>query len=72
MRRFKIVVEHHPDGYIAYPLGMRGIVIGEGDNEKDAIRDVQSAIAFHEETFGPNTWLEDDTVIEATVVEAGV
>jgi hypothetical protein len=28
----QIVVEKHPGGYLAYPLGMKGIVIGEGNS----------------------------------------
>jgi len=31
MRQFKIVVEKHPDGYVAYPLGLKGVVVGQGD-----------------------------------------
>ncbi len=27
----KIIVEKHPDGYVAYPLGLRGVVVGEDD-----------------------------------------
>jgi hypothetical protein len=30
MRQFKVIVEKHPDGYVAYPLGLKGIVVGEG------------------------------------------
>jgi hypothetical protein len=30
-RQFKIVVEKHPDDYIAYPLGLKRVVVGEGD-----------------------------------------
>ena len=51
-RQIKIVVEKHPDGYMAYPLGLKGIVIGEGDTYEEALADVKSAIAFHIETFG--------------------
>ena len=51
-RQFKIVVEKHPDGYIAYPLGLKGVVVGEGDTYEAALADVKSAIAFHIETFG--------------------
>ena len=50
--RFKIVVERHSDGYVAYPLGLKGVVVGEGDTYQEALADVQSAIAFHIETFG--------------------
>ncbi len=52
MRRFKVVVEKHPDGYVAYPLGLKGVVVGEGDTYEDALADVTSAIGFHIETFG--------------------
>ena len=52
MRRFKIVVEKHPDGYVAYPLGLKGVVVGEGDSYEEAFADVTSAIRFHVESFG--------------------
>jgi predicted RNase H-like HicB family nuclease len=51
-KQFKIIVEKHSDGYVAYPLGLKGIVVGEGDTYESALADVQSAIAFHIETFG--------------------
>jgi len=34
MRNIKIVVEKHEDGYVAYPLGLKGVVVGEGDSYK--------------------------------------
>lgn len=52
MRQFKIVVEKHPEGYVAYPLGLKGVVVGEGDTHEEALTDVKSAIRFHIETFG--------------------
>ncbi|MGH8534152.1 MAG: type II toxin-antitoxin system HicB family antitoxin, partial [Gammaproteobacteria bacterium] len=51
-KEFKIVIEKHPDSYVAYPLGMKGVVIGQGDTFDEALADVKSAIAFHIETFG--------------------
>jgi len=51
-KQIKVIVEKHPDGYVAYPLGLRGIVVGEGDTYEEAIADVRSAIRFHIETFG--------------------
>ena len=50
-RQFKIIVEKHTDGYVAYPLGLKGVVVGEGDTCEEALADVKSAIAFHIETF---------------------
>lgn len=52
LRRIKIVIEKHDDGYVAYPVGLKGIVVGEGDTAEEALADVRSAIAFHIETFG--------------------
>jgi len=52
MRQYKIIVEKHPDGYVAYPLGVKGVVVGQGDTYKEALSDVKSAIRFHIETFG--------------------
>ena len=52
MKQVKIVVEKHSDGYVAYPLGMKGIVIGQGDSYEQALADVKSAIRFHIKTFG--------------------
>jgi hypothetical protein len=28
MKRFKIIIEKHPDGYVTYPIGVKGIVVG--------------------------------------------
>jgi predicted RNase H-like HicB family nuclease len=47
MRCLKIIVEKHEDGYIAYPIGLKGAVIGEGDTYEEALADVKSAIEFH-------------------------
>ncbi len=71
----KIVVEKHPDGYVAYPLGLaRGAVLGQGDSYEAALADVRSAIAFHAETFGvePLAPTEDGPVLEAFVAEAAL
>ena len=56
MRQFKVIVEKHPDGYVAYPLGLKGIVVGEGDTYEEALADVKSAIQFHIDTFGPEVF----------------
>ncbi len=52
MKKLMVVVEKHPDGYVAYPLGLKGVVVGEGDTYEEALADVKSAISFHIETFG--------------------
>jgi len=52
MESFKVVVGKHTDGYVAYPLGLKGVVVGEGETYEEALADVKSAIRFHIETFG--------------------
>jgi predicted RNase H-like HicB family nuclease len=52
MRQVKVIVEKHSDGYVAYPLGVKGVIVGEGDTYEEALADVKSAIKFHIETFG--------------------
>ena len=71
-RMLKIIVEKHTDCYVAYPLGLKGVVVGEGDTYEDALSDVKSAIRFHVETFGKEALDMDEEVIEAFVAEAGI
>lgn len=72
MRQYKIIVEKHLDGYVAYPLGLKGVVIGQGDTYEEALSDVKSAIRFHIETFGKDVLEVEPEVLEAFVAEAGV
>ena len=72
IQQVKIIVERHPDGYVAYPLGVRGVVVGEGDTYEAAVADVKSAIKFHVESFGPEVLESQPPVLEAFVAEAAV
>lgn len=64
MRNIKVIVEKHADGYVAYPLGLKGIVMAEGDSFDRVLTEIASAIQFHIETFG-----EDDMGTGGWVVE---
>ncbi len=72
MKQFKIVVEKHPDGYVAYPLGLKGVVVAEGNSYEEALSDVKSAILFHVQTFGKDVLDVEPRIIEAFVAETGV
>ena len=72
MRQYKIIVEKHSDGYVAYPLGMKGVVVGQGDTYEEALADVKSAIRFHIETFGEEVLEVEPPILEAFVAEARV
>jgi predicted RNase H-like HicB family nuclease len=66
------IVEKHLEGYIAYPVGLKGVVVAEGDTYEEALADARSAIAFHVETFGPEVLEEDELVLEVFIAEAGI
>lgn len=72
MRSIKIIVEKHSDGYVAYPVGVSGVVVGQGDTYAEALNNVQSALCFHLETFGPDALDTDEPVVEAFIAEATV
>ncbi len=72
MNDFKIIIEKHEDGFVAYPLGLKGVVVGEGDSYEQALADVNSAIAFHIETFGAEVFETDSPVLEAFVAETRI
>jgi len=66
----KVIVEKHDDGYVAYPVGMKGVIVGEGDSYDAALVDVKSAILFHVETFGMDALGEESPVLDAFIVHA--
>ncbi len=72
MQEIKIIVEKHPDGYVAYPLGLKGVVVGQGDTYEEVLADVKSAILFHIKTFGKSVFEKEPRILEAFVAEAGV
>jgi predicted RNase H-like HicB family nuclease len=72
MKQYKIIVEKHPDGYVAYPLGIKGVVVGQGVSYEQALADVKSAINFHIETFGDEALDIEPPILEAFVAEARI
>ena len=52
MKQLKIIVEKHSDGYVSYPLGLKGVVVGQGNTYEEALADIKSAISFHINSFG--------------------
>lgn len=53
-------------------VGLKGIIVGEGDTYDEALADVKSAIRFHIETFGQDVFEADPPLLEAFIAEAGV
>lgn len=72
MTPIKIIVEKHRDGYVAYPVGLKGVVVAQGDTYEEALADVKSAIAFHVETFGAEVFDRSELAEDVFVDEAGL
>ena len=72
MRNYKIIVEKHSEGYVSYPLGLKGVVVGQGNTYEEALTDVKSAIRFHIETFGKDVFEAEAPVLEAFVAETRI
>ena len=72
MKDIKVIIEKHADGYVAYPVGLKGVVVAQGDTYDDALANVKSAVRFHIDTFGPDELELDSPVLEVFVADAGV
>ena len=69
MRSLKLIVERHSDGFVSYPFGLKGVVVGQGDTFDEAVSDVRSAIDFHIDTFGDEAFQTESPVLEAYIAE---
>ena len=72
MTKVKLIVEKHSDGYVAYPLGLKGVVVGQGETYDEALADVTSRIRFHIETFGKEVLDAESSVLEVFVAETRI
>ena len=72
MKQMKVLIEKHSDGFVAYPVGLKGVVVGQGDTYEEALADVNSAICFHVETFGKEALEEGASMLEVYLVDTQV
>ncbi len=72
MKHLKIIVEKHCDGFVSYPIGINGIVIGQGNTYEEALEDVKSALHFHVETFGKEIIEVESSILEAFIADTAV
>lgn len=72
MKRMKVLVEKHHDGFVAYPVGLKGVIVGQGDTYQEVLEDVKSAICFYVETFGKDSLEEHTSMLEAYLVDAEI
>jgi predicted RNase H-like HicB family nuclease len=72
MTQLKFIVEQHTDGFVAYPLGLHGAMVGEGETYDDALADAKSAATFHIQTFGADAFPSDSPLVDAFMVDVGI
>lgn len=72
MKRIKIIIEKHTRGYVGYPLGLQGVIVGQGKTFEDALANVKSAIRFHIDTFGKNVLRVESRVLDAFIAETEI
>ena len=63
MRQIKVIVEKNSDGYSAYPLGVKGVVVGQGDSYEGALAVVRNN---PDGSATPLTRPNEDTVFDVT------
>ncbi len=66
MQSDKKIVEKHEDDFVAYPLGIKGVIVGEGDTYEEALADMKVAIKFHIESFGSDIF-ESQDILETLI-----
>jgi predicted RNase H-like HicB family nuclease len=72
MSALKFIVEQHTDGFVAYPLGVRSVIVGQGDTSEAALADAKSALRFHRETLGDDALESDSPLIDAFLIDSGL
>ena len=65
MTQLKFIIEQHANGFLAYPLGLHDVVVGEGDTYDEALSDAKSAAKFHIEMFGNDAFPSDSPLVDA-------
>jgi hypothetical protein len=58
------MVVSHRGSYTSYPLGVEGIVVGQGDTFEEALESAKSATLFHIESFGLEHLLSTESPTE--------
>lgn len=71
-KTIKIVVEQHPDTFIAYPLSVDGAVVGQGDTAEEAFNECVAALQAHVEAFGPEVLEVELPVLDALMTETKI
>ena len=69
---FKVVISKKEDGYVGYPIGLDGVVVGDGRTYEEALANTKSAIRLHIQTFGTKTIKSAHFPTEAFIAEVAI
>jgi predicted RNase H-like HicB family nuclease len=72
MVNVKVIIEEHADSFVAYPVGLKGVVVAQGDTYEEALLNAESAIRFHIDTFGSDALAAEDSAIHVFVAETAI
>jgi len=72
MKAVTIVVEKHPDTYVACPFGLKGVAVGQGDSYAAGGAYLKSALQFHVGSFGADRLNVDPLMLEGFMGSARV
>lgn len=62
----KVIIEQRADGYVAYPLGLNGLVSGQGDTSSSAVAEMNAILRVRVQEFGPEI-LDEASVLDAVI-----
>ena len=71
-KQIKVIVEKHLDGYVAYPLGLKGVVVAQGESYEEVLHEIRSAIDFHIDTFGKEVFEDEDMATDVFIAETQI
>jgi predicted RNase H-like HicB family nuclease len=72
MKDIKIIILKEEDGYVAFPIGLKGVVVSDGDTYEEAYQNIKEAIKFHIESFGEAILDEIEAPLEAYIADLKV
>ena len=72
MKDIKIIILKEEDGFVAFPIGLKGVVVSDGDSYEEAYRNIKEAIKFHIETFGDAILEDIESPLEAYIADLKV
>ena len=72
MKYVRVVVEKYPTQYVAYAIGLKETVRGEGSTFEEAFNAVKAILDSHVEAYGSEALEPQTPILEAFIAEAAL